>query len=77
MPVAALIALVVAVGLLAVVSRSGYGVAPRVFFALALAFALVAATSAGAAAALAAALVSIALGGITTIVDRRRMRSGL
>ncbi len=74
--VATLTALILALGLLAFVSRSGYGVAPRVFFALALAFAMVAATTANGAAAFAAALFLIVLGGITTIVDRRRIRAG-
>jgi hypothetical protein len=73
---ATLTALILALGLLAFVSRSGYGVAPRVFFALALAFAMVAATTANGAAAFAAALFLIVLGGITTIVDRRRIRAG-
>ncbi len=73
---ATLSALVLALGLLAFVSRSGYGLAPRVFFALALAFAIVAATTANGAAAFAAALFLIVLGGITTIVDRRRIRAG-
>lgn len=75
MLISASLAGVVAVALLAFVARNGYGVAPRVFFALALAFALVAATTANSAAAFAAAVFLILLGGITTIVDRRRIRS--
>ncbi len=74
MPIAALIVLALALGLLASVSRRGYGVASRVFFALALAFAIVAATTAHAAAAFAAALALIVLGGITTMIDRKRLR---
>ncbi len=68
------LAVVVAVAALAFVSRRGYGGAPRVFFALAMAFGIVAATVPNAAAALAAAIFLILLGGITTIVDRRRIR---
>jgi len=64
----------IAVALLAFVARPGYGVAPRIFFALAMAFALVAATIDNRAAALIPALFLIVLGGITTIVDRRRIR---
>ena len=68
-------AIVVALGLLAFVSRSGYGIAPRVFFALAMALGLVSATIANGAAAFAAALFLIVLGSITTIVDRRKIRT--
>lgn len=72
---AGLVALVIALGLLAYVARQGFGVAPRAFFALAMAFAIVAASTPGGGAALAAAIFLIILGCITTTVDRRRMRS--
>lgn len=74
MLVPAILACAFALAALAFVSRAGYGPAPRVFFALALAFGIVAATTENAAAAFAAALFLIILGGITTIVDRRRIR---
>ncbi len=70
-----LVIIVIALGLLAFVARSGYGVAPRVFFALAMAFAIVALTTPNGVAALAAGIFLVILGGITTIVDRRRIRS--
>lgn len=74
MLVSGIIAIVVSLGLLAFVARNGYGVAPRAFFALALAFGIVAVSAPNTGAALAAAIFLVLLGGITTIVDRRRIR---
>lgn len=73
--VAAFVAIALALGFLTYVARRGFGVAPRAFFALALAFAIVAASTPNGGAALAAAIFLIVLGGITTIVDRRRIRA--
>ena len=74
MLVSSIVAIVVALGLLAFVSRHGYGVAPRVFFALAMALGIVSATIENGAAAFAAALFLVVLGSITTLVDRRKIR---
>ncbi|GAC1566860.1 MAG: hypothetical protein NVS2B3_01920 [Vulcanimicrobiaceae bacterium] len=74
MLVPSIVAIVVALGLLTFVSRNGYGVAPRVFYALAIAFGIVSATIANGAAAFVAALFLVVLGSITTIVDRRKIR---